>query len=209
MSDLDYYQILGLASTATQEEIKKRFKRLSQQMHPDKGGSEEAYRDVKKAYDVLHDPQRRVIYDQGLRQGINPQEFKLVLGQVIIATLPKILGRITAHGGVFNQAAQFELATQKSNVISEQNQIKSAQKIILKHLASIKKGQQTFFAQALQKEAEKIQAALISVDITLAVLQFLADDTTNMTCELEEATPPQLQWFNIRHTQGFTTGSTS
>lgn len=197
---LDHYQALGIAPTASTEEIRQAFKALSQKMHPDKGGSEEAYRLVAKANQVLSDPQSRVIYDQGLRQGINPKEFKTVLGRVINATLPKVLGRLTAHGGIFDQAVQFELATQKSTIANEKQQVLTAQKIITKQLKSIKSGQDTHFAQALIREGEKINAALTAISISLAVIKFLSEDTSHMVCEDEAVQMRSFMGFSQSNT---------
>lgn len=64
----DYYQILGVPRTAKQEEIKKVYRRLAKQYHPDlhKGDkqAEERFKDISEAYDILGDPEKRGKYDQ-------------------------------------------------------------------------------------------------------------------------------------------------
>jgi molecular chaperone DnaJ len=61
----DYYKILGVSRNASQEEIKKAFRRLAHQYHPDKGkGNEEKFKEINEAYQVLSDPQKRAQYDQ-------------------------------------------------------------------------------------------------------------------------------------------------
>lgn len=58
------YDILGITKDATEEEIKQAFRRRAQQTHPDKeGGSEETFKQVKEAYEVLSNPARRSNYD--------------------------------------------------------------------------------------------------------------------------------------------------
>jgi len=64
----DYYEILGVPETATSEEIKKVYRKLAFQYHPDKNpgnkGAEEKFKGISGAYYVLIDPKRRAEYDQ-------------------------------------------------------------------------------------------------------------------------------------------------
>jgi DnaJ-related protein SCJ1 len=70
----DFYKILKISRSATEQEIKKAFKRLSVQLHPDKNpGNEEArlkYQEVSAAYEVLSDPEKRRVYDQYGEEGL-------------------------------------------------------------------------------------------------------------------------------------------
>ncbi|MEX2423745.1 MAG: J domain-containing protein, partial [Acidimicrobiia bacterium] len=65
----DYYAALGVARDAPSEEIKKAFRRLARESHPDSNpgdpGAEARFREVAEAYEVLSDPQRRARYDRG------------------------------------------------------------------------------------------------------------------------------------------------
>lgn len=61
----DYYKLLGVAKNASEEEIKKAYRRLAQQYHPDKtGGNTEKFKEINEAYQVLSDSQKRAQYDQ-------------------------------------------------------------------------------------------------------------------------------------------------
>jgi DnaJ-class molecular chaperone len=64
----DYYAILGVPRTATQAEIKKAFRRLARQYHPDKNPgdktAEQRFKDINEAHEVLSDPEKRKLYDQ-------------------------------------------------------------------------------------------------------------------------------------------------
>jgi len=64
----DYYQTLGVGRSATQAEVKKAFRKLAREHHPDvrpnDKGAEQRFKDVNEAYAVLSDPEKRKLYDQ-------------------------------------------------------------------------------------------------------------------------------------------------
>ncbi|MDR2667202.1 MAG: DnaJ domain-containing protein, partial [Holosporales bacterium] len=64
----DYYSILGVSKTATQEELKKAYRKLAVQYHPDKNAgnkqAEEKFKEINEAYDVLKDEKKRAAYDR-------------------------------------------------------------------------------------------------------------------------------------------------
>lgn len=60
----DYYKILGVDKNATQDELKKAFRKLAMKHHPDKGGDEKKFKEINEAYQVLGDQNKRQRYDQ-------------------------------------------------------------------------------------------------------------------------------------------------
>ncbi len=83
----DYYKILGVEKSASEDDIKKAFRKLAHQYHPDKKGGDEAkFKEVNEAYTVLSDKQKRQQYDTfgqagagmgsgGFQGGFNPSDF--------------------------------------------------------------------------------------------------------------------------------------
>ncbi len=71
----DYYEVLGLARTASADEVKQAFRRLAMKHHPDRNPSnkkeaEERFKEISEAYEVLSDPQKRSAYDQFGHHGV-------------------------------------------------------------------------------------------------------------------------------------------
>ena len=71
----DYYEVLGLAKGASDDEIKKAYRKLSKKYHPDinkEADAEEKFKEVSEAYEVLSDPQKKAAYDQYGHAGTDP-----------------------------------------------------------------------------------------------------------------------------------------
>lgn len=60
----DYYKTLGVPRTASQDEIKKAFRKLARTHHPDAGGDETKFKEINEAYEVLSDEKKKALYDQ-------------------------------------------------------------------------------------------------------------------------------------------------
>src|SRR5512143_1576687 len=78
MAKRDYYEVLGVAKNATEDDIKKAYRKLAMKHHPDRNqgdgakASEEKFKEAKEAYEMLSDPQKRAAYDQHGHAGVDP-----------------------------------------------------------------------------------------------------------------------------------------
>lgn len=84
MPDRDFYEILEVSREASPEEIKKSYRRLAKELHPDRNPddkeAEDRFKDVSAAYAVVSDVEKRKLYDQfgemGLRDGFDPEAYQ-------------------------------------------------------------------------------------------------------------------------------------
>src|SRR5205085_2549179 len=70
MAKRDYYEVLGVGKSASPDEIKKAFRRLAVEHHPDRGGNEEKFKEINEAYEILKDDSKRKRYDQFGHAGV-------------------------------------------------------------------------------------------------------------------------------------------
>lgn len=84
MADRDFYKVLGVSRDASPEELKKVYRQLAKELHPDRNpedkAAEERFKEVSNAYDVLSDERKRKLYDEfgemGLRDGFDPEQYR-------------------------------------------------------------------------------------------------------------------------------------
>ena len=84
MPDRDFYEILGVSRSADADEIKKTYRNLARELHPDRNpdnkAAEDRFKDVSAAYEVLSDAEKRKLYDEfgelGLREGFDAESYR-------------------------------------------------------------------------------------------------------------------------------------
>ena len=78
-SKRDYYEVLGVPKNASEDEIKKAYRKLAMKFHPDRNQGEAAaqaevkFKEAKEAYEMLSDAEKRAAYDQYGHAGVDPQ----------------------------------------------------------------------------------------------------------------------------------------
>ena len=76
MAKRDYYEVLGVAKNSSEEEIKKSYRKLAMKHHPDRNPgnkeSEEKFKEVKEAYEMLTNAEKRDAYDRYGHAGVDP-----------------------------------------------------------------------------------------------------------------------------------------
>src|SRR3546814_14366802 len=82
MAKRDYYEVLGVAKNATDDELKKAYRKLAMKHHPDRNpdnkDAAEKFKEIKEAYEVLGDEQKRADYDRYGHAGVDPKAAGMV-----------------------------------------------------------------------------------------------------------------------------------
>lgn len=109
MTKKDYYEVLGLSRNATADEIKKAYRKLAVQYHPDKNPgnveAEERFKEISEAYEVLSDPEKRERYDRFGHQAFGPGRgagFGGFQGIDLEEALRTFMGAFGGGGGIFD-----------------------------------------------------------------------------------------------------------
>src|SRR6266567_7659677 len=106
MSKRDYYEVLGVTRTASDQEIKSAYRRLAVRFHPDKNpndaGAEEKFKEAAEAYGVLADAEQRMRYDRFGHAGVSSSAG--AWGAPGFGGIEDILGDLFGFGDVFSGA---------------------------------------------------------------------------------------------------------
>jgi molecular chaperone DnaJ len=105
MSKRDYYEVLSISRTATEQEIKSAYRRLAVKFHPDKNpndaSAEEKFKEAAEAYGVLSDPEQRRRYDRFGHAGVSSSAGAGNWGAPGFGGIEDILGDLFGFGDVF------------------------------------------------------------------------------------------------------------
>ncbi len=72
----DYYKILGISKSSSEEDIKKAYRKAAMKHHPDRGGDEKTFKEIEEAYRVLSDPEKKSMIDKGIDPNANNQRYQ-------------------------------------------------------------------------------------------------------------------------------------
>ena len=111
MGKRDYYDILGVPRQSGEEEIKKSYRQLALKFHPDRNPgnkeAEEKFKEAAEAYEVLHDPQKRRLYDAYGHEGLRGSGFSGFSGfEDIFSSFGDIFQDFFSFGGFGGQTRQ-------------------------------------------------------------------------------------------------------
>ncbi len=99
----DYYAILGISRNATQDDIKKAYRRMALKYHPDRNPddphAEEKFKEVSEAYSVLSDPEKREIYDRYGYEGLKGRGYNFHFDESIFSDFSDIFNQFFGFGG--------------------------------------------------------------------------------------------------------------
>ncbi|MDT4954844.1 MAG: molecular chaperone DnaJ [Acidobacteriota bacterium] len=105
MSKRDYYEVLGISQTATEQEIKSAYRRLAVKFHPDKNpgdaAAEESFKEAAEAYSILSDAEQRRRYDRFGHAGVSSGAGNAGWGAPGFGGIEDILGDLFGFGDVF------------------------------------------------------------------------------------------------------------
>jgi len=134
MSKRDYYEVLGVSRTASDDEIKKSYRRLAMKYHPDRNATDDSavakFKEAKEAYEVLRNSEKRAAYDQFGHEGVNlgqgghggfgGQGFGDIFGDIFGEAFGDILGGGRRRGRQVFRGADlgYELRLDLENAVS-------------------------------------------------------------------------------------------
>jgi molecular chaperone DnaJ len=118
LSKRDYYEVLGIARTATEAEIKSAYRKMAVKYHPDKNPgnheAEEKFKEAAEAYSVLSDQNKRARYDQFGHQGVQGGGFS-GFDPDIFGDFGDILGDLFGFGDIFRSSQRRGSRVQRGN----------------------------------------------------------------------------------------------
>lgn len=175
------YDTLGVAVNAAKSEIKKAYRKMAKQHHPDKGGDEEMFKQIQKAYDVLGDDIKRDHYDKtGDENHVKDEPEK-----VLMAIFAAIIDSGDFHGNIIDRIAD-KINLEISNLKARREKgVKETVKLS-KMLERVSTDGENLFEMVLNASIDKISKKLDSLDKELEQMEEMLTQVANYSDDKPE-----------------------
>jgi curved DNA-binding protein CbpA len=176
---MDLYKVLGLDRAATQAEIKIAYKKLSMTLHPDRGGSEQAFKEINEAYSTLSDIDKRKQYDTYGK--LNVPNNEILAKQNIAAFFLKLVETNEPMGEmdyilIIKSNVEQSINMKNSQIIEAQNKVELIKK---RSKRIIMKDPDSFVAVAIRDRIKSLEDVipkiLESLEVENLILELLKD----------------------------------
>lgn len=168
----DLYSILGVSKSATTEDIKKAYKKLSMKHHPDKGGKPEDFQKINLAHEILSDPEVRAKYDRGepVFNTKDPEQFARTRAMQVFSSLVENGNFDFKHQNIFQHMISNLRAT-----ISQVPEMKRNALNAITHWTDIKEriggDNGPMFVNVLNDKIKQAQANHDNIDKEIPILE--------------------------------------
>lgn len=202
VAKFDPYKILGVRKSATADAIKARFRELAKKLHSDHGGDDDKFIEIRRAHDLLMDPQQRAAYDRyGLVDG-DPESqhiyaaiatLKNMFCQVLAQASPEKLPEIDLIGTLRKniEERRASLQVQLENMRGHRDRQHVTLGILKKRLKHVKVNTPNFFLDALQESLSVMPGQIAQLENEIRrgddMLKILKDFTYDF--EIRQAIP--------------------
>lgn len=190
---MTYYRTLGVAPSASPEEITQAYRRLRSSAHPDKQGDAAMFHRIQKAYEVLSDPARRAKYDAGQDdQPVEEDRAMRTLTEMLVNTVTQ-----TESRDPLDTMRENILANMKQHEHNKQVNTRRANKL-KKAAERIKRRQgENLLPHALEAHASKLMEQNLGIDLELAFGREMLELLDQYECVPEQFAPPPVYPWNF------------
>ena len=198
------YKVLGVDVSATIIEIKKAFRRMSMKTHPDKGGSNEEFQEVKKAYEILATPKKRQQYDETgaveddteVNQHINSE-----IASVFFATISKYNNKIKHLDIISEMIRVFETGIESAHKIQAELKVEITKYEEIEKRITNSSGEENIFKQFTTAEISKINQSIDNNNKTIERLELAKTIIETYKCEYEIEEVNESSFGRFYHTE--------
>ena len=181
------YTILDVENDASQEDIKKAYRKKAQAHHPDKeGGDEELFKEIQKAYEILSDANKRKHYDE------TGEESKDNLNNEVIESLIGIVLNVVQNSDVRHvnilDSVRALVYQQQRRHLDNQNQMEKQMERILEasKRLSYNGNEENILKLALESQANKLNTSIKEVEKVLEIGEEILNVVSNYTYQVDQ-----------------------